>query len=98
MQAPGGGGVGFDIAGARRAGRRAAIWTPSSTSTRKNFHITIHAGEGFGLPSIWEAVQYAGTERLGHGVRITEDISDPRRRRRGLSAAWRATSATGASA
>jgi adenosine deaminase len=42
---------------------------------RENFHITIHAGEGFGLPSIWEAVQYCGTERLGHGVRIIEDIA-----------------------
>jgi adenosine deaminase len=41
---------------------------------RENFHITIHAGEGFGLPSIWEAVQYCGTERLGHGVRLSDDI------------------------
>ena len=41
---------------------------------RENFHITIHAGEGFGLPSIWEAVQWCGAERLGHGVRIIDDI------------------------
>ena len=41
---------------------------------RENFHTTIHAGEGFGLPSIWEAVQYCGAERLGHGVRLAEDI------------------------
>jgi adenosine deaminase len=66
--------VGFDIAGAE------AGWPPSRHLDafqyihRENFHITIHAGEGFGLPSIWEAVQYCGTERLGHGVRITEDI------------------------
>ncbi len=40
----------------------------------ENFHITIHAGEAFGLPSIWEAVQLCGAERLGHGVRIVDDI------------------------
>jgi len=66
--------VGFDIAGAE------AGWPPSRHLDafqyihRENFHITIHAGEGFGLPSIWEAVQYCGTERLGHGVRLAEDI------------------------
>ena len=41
---------------------------------RENFHITIHAGEAFGLPSIWEALQFCGAERLGHGVRIVDDI------------------------
>jgi adenosine deaminase len=43
----------------------------------ENFHSTIHAGEAFGLPSIWEAVQWCGAERLGHGVRIVDDISGP---------------------
>src|SRR5919108_5710818 len=66
--------AGFDIAGAE------AGWPPSrhldafQYIKRENFHITIHAGEGFGLPSIWEAVQWCGTERLGHGVRIVDDI------------------------
>jgi adenosine deaminase len=66
--------VGFDIAGAE------AGWPPSrhldafQYIKRENFHITIHAGEAFGLPSIWEAVQWCGTERLGHGVRIVDDI------------------------
>ncbi|MEL0284883.1 MAG: adenosine deaminase, partial [Ilumatobacter sp.] len=41
---------------------------------RENFHSTIHAGEAFGLPSIWEALQYCGAARLGHGVRIVDDI------------------------
>src|ERR1700722_4331004 len=68
------GGVGFDIAGAE------AGWPPSrhldafQYIKREDFHITIHAGEAFGLPSIWEAVQWCGTERLGHGVRIADDI------------------------
>src|ERR1700760_1770865 len=66
--------VGFDIAGAE------AGWPPSRHLDafqyvhRENFHTTIHAGEGFGLPSIWEAVQSCGAERLGRGVRLAEDI------------------------
>ena len=40
-----------------------------------HFHITIHAGEAFGLPSIAEALSYCGAERLGHGVRIVDDIT-----------------------
>jgi adenosine deaminase len=35
----------------------------------------VHAGEAFGLPSIWEALQYCGAARLGHGVRIVDDIT-----------------------
>ncbi|MDQ3578831.1 MAG: adenosine deaminase, partial [Actinomycetota bacterium] len=41
---------------------------------QQNAHFTIHAGEAFGLPSIWEAIQHCGAERLGHGVRIVDDI------------------------
>ena len=41
---------------------------------RENAHFTIHAGEAFGLPSIWEAIQWCGADRLGHGVRIVDDI------------------------
>jgi adenosine deaminase len=37
--------------------------------------VTIHAGESFGLPSIWEAIQVCGAERLGHGLRIIDDIT-----------------------
>ncbi len=42
---------------------------------RENFHFTIHAGEAFGTPSIWEALQWCGADRLGHGVRIVDDIT-----------------------
>ena len=47
---------------------------------RENAHFTIHAGEGFGLPSIWQAIQWCGADRLGHGVRIIDDITGRRRR------------------
>ena len=41
---------------------------------RENFPVTIHAGEAYGPRSIWKAVQYCGAHRLGHGIRIIEDM------------------------
>jgi adenosine deaminase len=67
--------VGFDIAGAEAGSRPSRHLDAFQYAARENFHITIHAGEGFGLPSIWEAVQWCGAERLGHGVRIIDDIT-----------------------
>src|SRR5580693_3647527 len=42
---------------------------------RQNFNITIHAGEGYGKESIWQAIQYCGAHRIGHGTRLIEDIA-----------------------
>ena len=67
--------VGFDIAGAEAGSPPSRHLDAFQYVARENFHITIHAGEGFGLPSIWEALQWCGAERLGHGVRIVDDIS-----------------------
>jgi adenosine deaminase len=67
--------VGFDIAGAEAGSPPSRHLDAFQYVARENFHITIHAGEGFGLPSIWEAVQWCGAERLGHGVRIIDDIN-----------------------
>jgi adenosine deaminase len=65
---------GFDIAGAE-AGYPPTRHLDAFEHVRgENFHLAIHAGEGFGLPSIWEAVQLCGAERLGHGVRIVDDV------------------------
>src|SRR5215472_6941207 len=69
--------VGFDIAGAEAGNRPSRHLDAFQYVARENFHFTIHAGEGFGLPSIWEAVQWCGAERLGHGVRIIDDIQLP---------------------
>ena len=66
--------VGFDIAGAEAGSPPSRHLDAFQHVARENFHITIHAGEGFGLPSIWEALQWCGAERLGHGVRIIDDI------------------------
>ncbi len=66
--------VGFDIAGPEEGYRPTRHLDAFEYVRHENFHITIHAGEAFGLPSIWEALQYCGAERLGHGVRIVDDI------------------------
>ena len=67
------GAVGFDIAGPEAGyppGRFADVFR---RLTHESFHLTLHAGEGYGLPSIREALEL-GAERLGHGVRIVDDI------------------------
>jgi adenosine deaminase len=67
--------VGFDIAGSEAGNPPTRHLDAFRTIAEDNFHITIHAGEAFGLPSIWEAVQICGAERLGHGVRIIDDVT-----------------------
>ncbi len=67
--------VGFDIAGAEAGYPPTRHLDAFEYLHRENAHFTIHAGEGFGLPSIWEAIQWCGADRLGHGVRIVDDIT-----------------------
>jgi len=67
--------VGFDIAGPEEGFPPTRHLDAFQLVMRENFHITIHAGEAFGLPSIWKALQFCGAERLGHGVRIVDDIT-----------------------
>lgn len=66
--------VGFDLAG-EEAGHPAKEHIGAfQLAKRQNFNITIHAGESFGPASIWQALQYCGAHRIGHGTRIIEDI------------------------
>jgi adenosine deaminase len=66
--------AGFDIAGAEAGYPPTRHLDAFEYLQRENAHFTIHAGEGFGLPSIWQAIQWCGADRLGHGVRIIDDI------------------------
>ena len=66
--------VGFDIAGPEKGFPPTRHLDAFNRIHEANFHTTIHAGEAFGLPSIHEALQFCGAERLGHGVRIVDDI------------------------
>jgi adenosine deaminase len=82
--------AGFDIAGAEAGFPPTRFLDAFEYLRRKNAHFTIHAGEAFGLPSIWEAIQWCGADRLGHGVRIVDDIThdDEGRAHLGLLAAY----------
>lgn len=66
--------VGMDIAGPENGYPPRRHLAAFNTLRKENSHFTIHAGEDFGLPSIWEAIQICGAERLGHGVRLIDDI------------------------
>ncbi len=66
--------VGFDLAG-EEAGHPAKHHEDAfQFAKRANFSITIHAGESFGPESIWQALQYCGAHRIGHGTRLVEDM------------------------
>ncbi|OBK82008.1 adenosine deaminase [Mycolicibacter heraklionensis] len=70
--------VGFDIAGAEAGYPPSRHLDAFEYMRDHNARFTIHAGEAFGLPSIHEAIAFCGADRLGHGVRITDDITvDP---------------------
>ncbi|MEV0641553.1 adenosine deaminase [Streptomyces sp. NPDC050619] len=77
--------VGFDISGAENGFPPADHLAAFEHLRRENVPFTIHAGEAYGLPSIHQALQVCGAQRIGHGVRITEDIVDGRL---GRLAAW----------
>ena len=66
--------VGFDLAG-EEAGHPAKHHIDAfQLVKRMNFSITVHAGESFGPESIWQALQYCGAHRIGHGTRLVEDM------------------------
>lgn len=68
------GAVGFDIAGAED-GFPASRFADAFTYLAANqFPVTVHAGEAAGLESIVSALVDGRALRLGHGVRIAEDI------------------------
>ena len=67
--------VGFDIAGAEAGYPPTRHLGAFEYLRANNARFTIHAGEAFGLPSIHEAIAFCGADRLGHGVRIVDDIA-----------------------
>ena len=68
--------VGFDIAGAEAGHPPTRHLDAFEHMRNNNARFTIHAGEAFGLPSIHEAIAFCGADRLGHGVRIVDDIEE----------------------
>jgi len=67
--------IGFDIAGPE-LNYLPSLYKDSFLKVKnEGINITIHAGEGDGVNSIQEALDN-GAKRIGHGVRIIEDIND----------------------
>ena len=80
--------VGFDIAGAEEGCPPTRHLDAFEYLGRERFHSTIHAGEAFGLTSIGQAIQWCGAERLGHAVRLVDDITPGARPMLGRLAAY----------
>ncbi len=67
--------VGFDLAGEEGGYPPKKHVDAFHYIQRENFNITVHAGEGYGKESIWQAIQYCGAHRIGHGTRLIDDIT-----------------------
>ena len=66
--------VGFDIAGDEFGHPPKRHIDAFQYIRNRNFNITIHAGEAFGIESIWQALQICGAHRIGHATRLVEDM------------------------
>jgi adenosine deaminase len=66
--------VGFDLAGEEGGYPPKKHIDAFHYIQRQNFNITVHAGEGFGKESIWQAIQWCGAHRIGHATRLLEDM------------------------
>jgi adenosine deaminase len=68
--------VGFDLAGPEDGYPPDRIPEAIAVLDRAGAHRTIHAGEAAGVASIRAALDGARAERLGHGVRIADEVPD----------------------
>ena len=66
--------IGFDIAGPEYDFMPSLFKTSFKKIKESGINITIHAGEGDGVHSIKDALSN-GAQRIGHGVRIIEDVN-----------------------
>jgi adenosine deaminase len=67
--------VGFDLAGEEAGYPPKKHADAFQAIQRANFYSTLHAGEAFGVASIWQALQICGAHRLGHATRLTDDMT-----------------------
>jgi len=65
--------IGFDIAGPENNFLPSLFKSEFNNLKENGVNLTIHAGEGDGVNSIQDALDN-GAKRIGHGVRIIEDI------------------------
>ena len=67
--------VGFDLAGPEDGFPPDRIPAALALLDRAGAHRTVHAGEAAGIDSIRAALDGARAERLGHGVRIADEVA-----------------------
>lgn len=67
--------LGFDLAGDEAGHPPKHHIEAFQHVQRANSSITIHAGEAFGQASIWQAIQFCGANRIGHGTRLADDLT-----------------------
>ena len=67
--------VGFDLAGPENGFPPSLHKEALELLQKEGMPVTIHAGEADGPASVREAVEVGYAKRIGHGVRIAEDIS-----------------------
>ncbi len=65
--------IGIGLGGSEQRYPPKPFKTVYRLAKEKGFHIVAHAGEAAGPKSVWDAIQYLGVERIGHGVRSIED-------------------------
>jgi adenosine deaminase len=65
--------VGFDLAGEEKDFPARDHRRAFRLIAEHNLSSTVHAGEGFGPPSIAQALHDCGAHRIGHGTRLRED-------------------------
>jgi len=65
--------VAIDLAG-DELGQPGELFTEHFKQVRDaHLHVTVHAGEAAGAPSMWQAINELGATRIGHGVKAIED-------------------------
>lgn len=65
--------VAFDLAGAEAGNPVDEHLEAFGLAAAADLPCTVHAGEGYGPPSIHQAIHLAGARRIGHGTRLRED-------------------------
>ncbi|TFV87827.1 adenosine deaminase [Blastococcus sp. CT_GayMR16] len=68
--------VGFDLAGPEIGFPPDRVTAAIALLDRERAHRTIHAGEAAGIESIRAALDGAHAERLGHGIRIADEVAE----------------------
>lgn len=67
--------VGFDVAGAEAGYGLERHVAALQRLRRASFPVTVHAGEAAGLESVADALHLGLAQRIGHGMRIADDVT-----------------------